>query len=191
MTAPEVVLVTPDLLVLKPLLPRTDSPQFWEQLGHLVAALHTATVHDRFGWHHDGWLGRLPQDNTWDTDGYAFFAQRILRWLPEPLVEAAFDPDERRALERLCAALPELVPPQPPVLTHGDLWSGNVLATTDGVPALIDPAVSYTWAEVDLSMLWCGTRPPVSTGSSTPTPRSRQCTTVGATARRCCSCARC
>ena len=25
---------------------------------------------------------------------------------------------------------------------------------------LIDPAVSYTWAEVDLSMLWCSPKPP-------------------------------
>src|SRR6185437_8488537 len=26
--------------------------------------------------------------------------------------------------------------------------------------AVIDPAVSYTWAEVDLSMLWCSPHPP-------------------------------
>jgi fructosamine-3-kinase len=51
------------------------------------------------------------------------------------------------------------VPPMPAVLTHGDLWAGNVLATRDGSPALIDPAVFYTWSEVDLSMLWCAPRP--------------------------------
>lgn len=161
-TTPEVRMVTPNLLVLECLPARGDDERYWERLGHMVAALHTSTVNDRFGWHRDGWLGRMRQHNTWDTDGYAFFAERrILRWLPEPEVEAAFGRRERQALERMCAALPELVPPQPAVLTHGDLWSGNVL-TAGGVPALIDPAVSYAWPEVDLSMMWCGgTRSPV------------------------------
>ncbi|MEQ4722386.1 fructosamine kinase family protein [Nonomuraea sp. B19D2] len=160
-TTPEVLAATADLLVLEPLPPRRDDDErFWERLAHTVATLHTATA-DRFGWHRDGWLGRLRQDNTWDEDGHAFFAQRrILRWLPEPLVEAAFDREERRALERLCAALPELLPPQSPVLTHGDLWRENILCGQAGGPALIDPAVSYSWAEADLSMLWCSPRSP-------------------------------
>jgi hypothetical protein len=29
----------------------------------------------------------------------------------------------------------------------------NILVTADGEPAVIDPAVSYMWAEVDLSHL--------------------------------------
>jgi fructosamine-3-kinase len=160
---PAVLLVTPNLLVLRPLAPRQDDSRFWERLAHAVAALHTATASDRFGWHRDGWLGRLRQENTWDHDGHSFFAQRrILRWLPEPKVHEAFDRQDRLALERLCVRLPELIPARPASLTHGDLWSGNILADLGGAPALVDPAVSYTWPEVDLSMLWCGTRPPES-----------------------------
>ncbi|MGW3352300.1 fructosamine kinase family protein [Nonomuraea rubra] len=161
-TTPEVLAVTPDLLVLEPLPPRRDDDErFWEELALAVAGLHAGTVGERFGWHRDGWLGRLRQDNTWDGDGHAWFAERrILRWLPEPLVEAALDREERLALERLCAALPDLLPPAPPVLTHGDLWRENVLCGPAGGPALIDPAVSYSWAEADLSMLWCSPRPP-------------------------------
>lgn len=160
---PTVLQVTPNLLVLEPLRARRDDQRFWERLAHMIAALHATTGSTRFGWHHDGWLGKLRQDNTWDDDGYSFFAQRrILRWLPEPGVAAELDREDRRALEQLCAKLPELVPAQPPVLTHGDLWSGNVLADRDGAPALVDPAVSYTWPEVDLSMLWCSQRPPAS-----------------------------
>lgn len=160
---PDVLHASPRLLVLEQMRPRRDDEPFWERLAHTVAALHRSTVSDRFGWHRDGWLGRLRQDNTWERDGHAFFAERrLLRWLSEPPVEAAFDREERRALERLCAALPELIPPQPPCLTHGDLWQGNVIATEEGEPVLIDPAVSYSWPEAELSMTWCALRPPAS-----------------------------
>jgi fructosamine-3-kinase len=159
-TTPDVLLASPRLLVLERMRPRRDDEDFWEQLAHMLAAVHASGVSDRFGWHRDGRLGWMRQDNTWEEDGYSFYAQRrILCWLPAPEVEAAFDRAERQALERLCAALPELVPPQPACLTHGDLWQENVVATRDGAPVLIDPAVSYTWPEVDLSMLWCSPRP--------------------------------
>ncbi|MGW2277274.1 fructosamine kinase family protein [Streptomyces sp. NPDC001770] len=158
---PDVLHASSRLLVLERMQPRRDDENFWEELAHMVAALHTSTTTDRFGWHRDGWLGRLRQDNTWETDGHVFFAERrILRWLAEPSLEAEFDREERRALERLCDALPELVPPRPPCLTHGDLWQENVVATGSGAPVLIDPAVSFNWPEVDLSMLWCSPRAP-------------------------------
>ena len=158
---PPILLATAQLLVLEEMQPRPDEEAFWERLGRMLAALHTTTVSDRFGWHREGWLGRMRQENTWAADGFEFFAQhRILRWLPEPLTEAAFDAEDRRAIEALCAALPELLPDVPPSLTHGDLWSENIVADHDGSPVLIDPAVSYTWPEVDLSMLWCSPRPP-------------------------------
>ncbi|EGG47909.1 Fructosamine-3-kinase [Streptomyces griseoaurantiacus M045] len=160
---PDVLDVSSRLLVLERMRPRRDDARSWERLAHVVAALHTSTTAERFGWHRPGWLGRLRVDNTWDGDGHAFLAERrILRWLSEPLVDAAFDAAERQALERLCAALPDLVPDRPPCLTHGDLWQENILATAEGTPALIDPAVSYNWPEIDLSMLWCSPRPPAS-----------------------------
>ena len=43
----------------------------------------------------------------------------------------------------------------PPVLTHGDLATGNVLATPGGRAALVDPAASFGWAEIDVSMIYC------------------------------------
>jgi fructosamine-3-kinase len=158
---PGVVLATKDVLVLSVLQPRPTHPAFWEQLAHDVARLHTSTAHDRFGWERDNWLGRYRQENTWTADGYEFFARhRLLRWLPERRVQAALDAEDRRALERFCERLPELLPSRPPCLTHGDLWAHNVLATEDGRPALIDPAVSYMWAEVDLAHMWCTPHPP-------------------------------
>ena len=161
LATPEVVHRGDDLLVLSPLHPRPDTQQFWEQLAHDLARLHRATVTDRFGWPHDNWLGPMRQHNAWHGDGFAFFAEcRVLRWLPEPRVTAKLDAAERVALERLCSALPDLMPPRPPCLTHGDFWMQNVLATADGAPAVIDPAVSYTWADVDLAHLWSTPHPP-------------------------------
>jgi fructosamine-3-kinase len=162
-STPEVLLSSPDLLVLEAMRTRGTDAEFWEAAGRMLARVHVTAVGDRFGWHHDGWLGRLRQENAWTDDGHEFFARRrILRWLAEPLVYAAFDGEERFALERLCAALPEIVPVRPPVLNHGDLWTENLVTTASGAPVFIDPAVSYTWAESDLSMVWSANRPPVS-----------------------------
>jgi fructosamine-3-kinase len=160
---PDVLLASRDLLVLSVLEARPATESFWTQLAHDLARLHTGTVHDRFGWHRDNWLGARRQSNAWTDDGFEFFAQhRLLRWLGEPRVDAALDADDRRALERLCSRLPELLPAKPACLVHGDLWMQNVLATHAGRPALIDPAVSYTWAEVDLAHLWTTVPPPES-----------------------------
>jgi hypothetical protein len=64
-------------------------------------------------------------------------------------------------LDRLhSAGLTDVTAVRPACLTHCDLWANNVLATEDGRPALIDPAVSYTWADVDLARLWCSPHPP-------------------------------
>lgn len=158
---PGIILADRDLLVLSVLRPRPATEAFWERCAHAFARLHTTTRHSRFGWHRDNWLGRRRQVNTWNDDGFGFFAQhRLLRWLDEPRVMEALGPSDRAALERLCDRLPELLPVRPACLTHGDLWALNVMAAPDGRPALIDPAVSYTWAEVDLAHLWTTAPPP-------------------------------
>ncbi|MGW0087141.1 fructosamine kinase family protein [Streptomyces sp. NPDC003393] len=158
---PEIIHADRDLLVLSVLQARPGTEAFWEQLAHALARLHTTTRHPRFGWLRDNWLGRRRQVNTWTDDGFEFFARhRLLRWLGERRVQEALDTADRAALERLCDRLPELLPARPACLTHGDLWALNVMAAPDGRPALIDPAVSYTWAEVDLAHLWTTAPPP-------------------------------
>lgn len=153
---PDVLAVTGSSIVLERLAtaPPDDEQKFWARAGRSLAIMH-GVLGPRFGWPRDGWLGRLRQDNTWHDDGYEFFAtRRILRWLPEPAVTAGLDAADRAGLERICHRLPDLVPPAPPSLTHGDLVRGNILDAA-GRPALIDPSVSWMWPEVDLSMVYC------------------------------------
>jgi len=160
---PEILAVTDRLLLLEALAARSDSETSWEAFAHDLAALHRSTVHERFGWPHDGYLGRVAQHNPWTADGHEFFAQhRVLRYLDEPLVQQELTSADRRAMERFCDRLTEFIPVMPAVLTHGDLWPGNMLNRDDGRITVIDPAVSHTWAEVDLSMLWGCQRPPSS-----------------------------
>ncbi|MFJ9842587.1 fructosamine kinase family protein [Kitasatospora sp. NPDC101155] len=72
---PEVIGVSDTSLTLQALNPRPPGDnRFWEEARHTVAGLHSHTS-ARFGWHRDGWLGRLVQRNTWDTDGHRFFAE--------------------------------------------------------------------------------------------------------------------
>ncbi|GAA4159144.1 fructosamine kinase family protein [Gryllotalpicola daejeonensis] len=157
LATPRVLALGPNSIVLEALDPRLpDTEAFWEEAGRAAARLHSTTAHDRFGWESDGWLGLLPQRNEWDDDGHRFFAEkRVLRYLGEPLVEAALDAADRAGIERICARLPELVPDTGACLTHGDMWRNNVIADGTGRPAFLDPAVSYVWAEVDVAHMLC------------------------------------
>ncbi|WP_165555912.1 fructosamine kinase family protein [Kribbella pittospori] len=149
---PEVLRVTPTFIVLSDLgsssLP-SDSDDFWRDAGRRLAVQHQQTA-DKFGYHLDNYLGVLPQRNPWTDDGHAFFAEhRLLRYLEVPNCYNALSPDDRHRLERLANRLPDLIPPQPASLLHGDLWHGNLLPA----PALIDPAVHYGWPEAELATL--------------------------------------
>jgi fructosamine-3-kinase len=153
---PEVYAVGDGFLLIEELpQPVPDTDEFWRTFAHRLATVHAVTS-DRFGWEHDNLLGMVTQRNPWHDDGHRFYAEcRLLRYLDEPLVDATLEPADRHALERVADRLEELVPPMSAALTHGDLWRANVLAAGPLEPALCDPAVSFTWAERDLAMLWC------------------------------------
>ncbi len=149
---PDVYLAGEEFILLQDLQPAVQNKEYWVLFGQQLAILHSHT-HDRFGFEHDNYIGSTPQPNSWEVDGYSFFAEKRL------LFQAQLARDRRllnaqdfHRVERLAMRLPELLPSQPASLIHGDLWSGN--ATTDalGAPAVIDPATHFGWAEAELGM---------------------------------------
>jgi fructosamine-3-kinase len=88
------------------------------------------------------------------ADGHDFFIRnRIMKFLELPLCMQTLTVEDRLALERFGERLRQLIPVQPAVLLHGDLWLENTLVGTWGEPAVIDPAVYYGWPDVDLGIV--------------------------------------
>lgn len=149
---PEVFLVGDDFLLLEDAGSAPAAEPDWEAAGRAIAQLHLNT-NDLFGYHHDNYLGLLPQMNTWAADGHEFFGRnRLLRYLSVPLCEQTLTAEDRQNVERLVARLPEMIPVQPASLLHGDLWHANLIFSADNAPVFIDPAVHFGWAEAELSM---------------------------------------
>ncbi len=143
-----------DWIVIEDLGSGRPGPGFDAAAGDALARQH-ACRGKAFGFQTDGWCGDSPQDNTPDTDGHRFFAERRLLPQARRAVDAGrLEAGDMAGVESLCQRLHQLVPVQPPVLLHGDLWHGNLHACGDGTPALIDAgAVHHGWAEAELSML--------------------------------------
>jgi fructosamine-3-kinase len=119
-----------------------------EEFGRGVAQVHAAGA-ERFGAAPPGAptqavrLGPLLLPNDPAPDWPAFYAERRLL----PLA------DRFPVVARVCERIHDLAgPDEPPARLHGDLWSGNVLAS-GGRPYLIDPAAYGGHREVDLAML--------------------------------------
>ena len=149
-------------VLLEYLSPAPPAPHYWAELGQQLARLH-ATEQPAFGFNHDNYIGATPQPNPWTADGYVFFADQRLRFQADRAHRAGLlSRTSLQRAERLATRLPNLLPPQPASLVHGDLWSGNIIPGPTGQPCLIDPAAHYGWAETDLAMMTLFGRPPQS-----------------------------
>jgi len=124
-----------------------------EGLGYQLADLHTFSVGDSFGWIQDNYIGSLTQSNKNHQDWALFYVtERLLPQLNMANEKGLMIPDDVPTESALLMGCRQLFPKVKPALLHGDLWSGNYLISTQGVPYLIDPAVYFGHHEVDLAM---------------------------------------
>jgi fructosamine-3-kinase len=150
---PRVLEVGPDYLVLEWIHTGRLDAAGADELGRGLALTHAAGA-PRFGGG-AATFGSLELPNDATSDWPSFYAERRLRPLARVARERhALARDGARAVEGVCERLPALAgPDEPPARLHGDLWSGNVIADTDGRPWLIDPSAYGGHREVDLAML--------------------------------------
>ena len=150
---PKVFLFSTNFVLLEYIESGSRKNNFWETLGEQLARLQLRTS-PRFGFDHDNYIGYTPQINTWEEDGYKFFAEHRLLYQAElARKNHLLDSANYQLLITLLKKLPALIPPQPASLLHGDLWSGNIHTDEGGDPVLIDPATHYGWAEAELAMM--------------------------------------
>ena len=125
---------------------------FWNDFAHGLADLHKSTA-DAFGLDHDNYIGSLPQYNDQHDNWISFFIEeRLGKQLKLAVDHRVMGRQDIRSFEKLYGKLPEIFPEEPPVLLHGDLWSGNYMTGSRGEAVLIDPAVYYGHREMDLGM---------------------------------------
>lgn len=124
-----------------------------EELGRRLARLHQVRG-ARFGWHRDNTIGATPQINTQADDWIDFCRQHRLGYQLALAAGNGYGGKLQDAGARLLAAMPAFFAGYrpPPVLLHGDLWSGNYGITAAGEPVIFDPAVYYGDREADLAM---------------------------------------
>ncbi len=138
-------------LILEYLLQSTQRD--YPALGRGLAELHLCS-HDYYGWEKDNYIGSLEQTNAFLKDWPEFYAEYRILALSQKAFNAGYiNRQDLKAIESFLYRYPELIPKEKPALVHGDLWSGNVLYTNEGSPALIDPAVYYGHREMDLAMM--------------------------------------
>ena len=122
---------------------------FWKKFAEDLSALHGNTA-AAFGFPSGNYIGCLPQNNENRASVADFYISQRLEPQIRMAVQNGFN---FQSLDIAFKNISHEIPEEPPSLLHGDLWSGNYLVTSKGLPALIDPAVCYGPREMDLSMM--------------------------------------
>lgn len=121
-------------------------------LGTQLANLHRCNA-ELFGLNHDNFIGSLAQKNSFASNWADFFAnQRLGVQLKLAQKKNLLQASEVPSITMITSVLQSFCKNIKASLLHGDLWNGNFLISKSGMPFLIDPAVYYGHAEVDIAM---------------------------------------
>jgi fructosamine-3-kinase len=151
---PEVLAAADDCLILAWIDPGRPSADAAERLGRQLATTHNAGADD-FGAPVNGYIATVPLPNTATPTWTEFVVERrVLPYLKIARDRANIATSDAEAIETVVARIDEFAgPAEPPARIHGDLWSGNVVWSSDGVAWLVDPAAHGGHRETDLAML--------------------------------------
>ena len=152
---PEVIHSSDTLLVLEYL---PGSPQTLQRAephaAELFAALHEVRA-EHYGLEKDTLIGPLPQPNPQTASWVDFFREHRLLYMKRLALESGNLPERLGdKLESLAQDLLNLLDEPPhPSLIHGDIWSSNVLAQGGKITGILDPALYYADAEMELAYI--------------------------------------
>ncbi|WP_161973849.1 fructosamine kinase family protein [Hwanghaeella grinnelliae] len=150
---PRLDLVDPDLLVMEH-LPNDGGLDATAQrdAARYIATLHAAP-RDFYGYDEDTRIGPLHQPNPPADKWVPFYRDHRLLFMGRVAMErGGLSAAGYAALETLAGRLESLIgEPEHPSLLHGDLWTGNVLASGGRITGFIDPATYHGDAEMDLA----------------------------------------
>ncbi|WP_138379132.1 fructosamine kinase family protein [Luteithermobacter gelatinilyticus] len=153
---PELFLVEKDFILMEylPGCPGPSDRMAQRHLAELVAMLHDIGQ-ERFGFARDTVIGPLRQPNGQTVDWLTFFRERRLKYMAEEARAAGKLPEavHRRLMDfadRLELYLGHV--PRPSLL-HGDLWGGNILSQDGRITGVVDPALYFGDAEIELAFM--------------------------------------
>jgi len=126
---------------------------YWETAGRQLAQLHQCTS-AAFGLSNSNYMGSLQQSNRQHASWSDFLITERL----QPMAHAAckkgiLEKTDLDQLEKCYLKFQQgYFPEEAPALLHGDLWNGNLITGSRGLPVFIDPAVYYGHREMDIAM---------------------------------------
>jgi fructosamine-3-kinase len=155
----QVISLEPGHIVLESIDEVPPTPAAARTFGAELSVTHSADA-AAFGAPPDNWSGPLFIGNrslppAFESAWGPFYARyRVLPYLDIALEVGGVTPQQAEVVHAACARITagDFDDGTPAARVHGDLWTGNVLWSADGV-VLIDPAAHGGHRETDLAML--------------------------------------
>ena len=142
--------------LVMPWIESAETSVLQERYGQALAKFHRAGSRDEIGYPINNYLGSAIQNNTPTNTWVDFVAENRLGY------QLRWAADEKRTSSRLTREVEAIIDRLDDLLEgrldqtsllHGDLWSGNVIFTSNHQIALIDPAVHFGCPEAELGMI--------------------------------------